>query len=101
VADVSEDATAYAHRRAPIMVNVAALCADADEAAARVPWVRGFAAALDQGTTGAYVGFLGNEGDDRVRAAYPGSTWERLRAVKASYDPGNLFRGNQNIPPAV
>ena len=41
VADVPEDATAYAHRRAPIMVNVAALCADADEAAARVPWVRG------------------------------------------------------------
>ena len=34
-----------------------------------------------------------------MRAAYPGATWERLTAVKAAYDPDNVFRLNQNIPP--
>jgi FAD/FMN-containing dehydrogenase len=101
LAQVPAEATAYAHRSAPIMVNVAALCADPDEAAARMPWVADFASALKQGNAGAYVGFLGDEGDARVRAAYPDATWERLRAVKATYDPTNLFRGNQNIPPAA
>jgi len=51
--------------------------------------------------TGAYVNFVAEEGPKRVRAAYPGATWDRLAAVKATYDPGNLFRRNQNIPPAV
>ena len=100
VAQVPAEATAYAHRSAPIMVNIAALCADPDEAAARMP-VADFASALMQGNAGAYVGFLGDEGDARVRAAYPDATWERLRAVKATYDPTNLFQGNQNVPPAV
>lgn len=47
------------------------------------------------------MGFLGDEGDERVRATYPGATWDRLRAVKAAYDPENLFRLNHNIPPAA
>ena len=55
---------------------------------------------LHQGDDGAYVNFLGDEGPDRVRAAYPGATWDRLAAVKATYDPENLFRLNQNVPPA-
>ena len=49
---------------------------------------------------GAYVNFLDDEGEKRIRAAYPGDTWARLAAVKGRYDPGNLFRLNQNIPPA-
>ena len=48
---------------------------------------------------GVYVNFLGDEGADRVREAYPGPTWDRLVEVKRRYDPGNLFRRNQNIPP--
>ena len=56
--------------------------------------------ALRQGDAGAYVNFLADEGEARVRAAYPGATWERLATVKARYDPANLFRLNQNIPPA-
>ena len=44
-----------------------------------------------------YVNFLGDEGAARVRAAYPGATWERLTAIKHRYDPDNLFRLNQNI----
>jgi FAD/FMN-containing dehydrogenase len=54
---------------------------------------------MQQGDYGAYVNFLGNEGADRVRAAYPSRTWERLTAIKKRYDPDNIFRLNQNIPP--
>ena len=100
VARVPADATAYAHRESRIMTNVVALCQDTEEAARRRPWVDSFASALRQSDAGAYVGFLGEEGQERVRAAYPGSTWERLAAIKATYDPGNLFKLNQNIPPA-
>jgi FAD/FMN-containing dehydrogenase len=101
VARVPNDATAYAHRDREIMVNVATLCQDIEEVAARRPWVDEFSSALrDGGNSEAYVGFLGDEGAERVRDAYPGSTWDRLKAIKATYDPANLFHGNQNIPPA-
>lgn len=66
----------------------------------REAWVSGFAAALRQDDAGAYVGFLGDEGEARTRAAYPGATWDRLAAVKATYDPDNVFRLNQNVAPA-
>ena len=97
---VPADATAYAHRQSPIMVNVAAVDESPDKAAAHRQWVTDLAAALDQGHTGAYVGFIGDEGQARVRDAYPESTWQRLAAIKGSYDPTNVFRLNQNIPPA-
>ena len=99
-ARVPVEATAYAHRKSRIMVNVAALYQSPVEAATHEEWVNRFAAALNQGDDGAYVNFLGAEGEERVRAAYPGSTWDRLAAIKAKYDPTNLFRLNQNIPPA-
>jgi FAD/FMN-containing dehydrogenase len=47
------------------------------------------------------AGFMVDEGQARVRQAYPGSTWDRLVAIKRRYDPTNLFRLNQNIPPAT
>ena len=99
-ARVPADATAYAHRSSPIMVNVAAFHdgTDADRAK-RQTWVDEFASALNQGDDGAYVNFLTDEGPDRVRAAYPGATWDRLVEIKRRYDPTNLFRLNQNIPP--
>jgi hypothetical protein len=56
------------------------------------PWITDFAAALRQGGGGAYVNFLGDEGEERIREAYPGSTWERLAPIKGRYDPTNLFR---------
>jgi hypothetical protein len=100
MARVPAEATAFAHRGRRIMVNVAALYGRPDEAAVHEPWVTGFAAALRQGEAGAYVNFLDDEGEARIREAYPGSTWDRLTAIKARYDPTNLFRLNQNIPPA-
>jgi FAD/FMN-containing dehydrogenase len=51
-------------------------------------------------TSGAYVGFLGDEGEARIREAYPATTLDRLTEIKRRYDPENLFRLNQNIPPA-
>jgi FAD/FMN-containing dehydrogenase len=98
---VPVEATAFAHRRSRIMANVAAVYERPDEAALHEAWVTNFAAALRQGDTGAYVGFLGNDGAARIREAYPGSTWDRLAAIKARYDPTNLFRLNQNIPPVI
>jgi len=100
MARVSADATAFAHRRSRIMVNIAAMYADSGEVAMHDQWADDFAKALRQGDDGAYVGFLGGEGEARVREAYPGSTWERLAAIKGRYDPSNLFRLNQNVPPS-
>jgi FAD/FMN-containing dehydrogenase len=99
MARVPTGATAFAHRHRRIMANVAALYEEPDQRPAQQDWVDGLARELRQGDVGAYVGFLGDEGEDRVRAAYPPSTWDRLAAIKARYDPTNLFRLNQNVPP--
>ncbi len=100
MARVPVDATAFAHRRSRIMVNCAALYERTEQEAVYAPWVTGFASALKQRDAGAYVNFLVDEGEARIRDAYPGKTWDRLRAIKRRYDPTNLFRLNQNIPPA-
>jgi hypothetical protein len=99
MARVPADATAFAHRASRIMVNVAAFYDGPEDRVVRETWVDAFAAALRQGDAGAYVNFLGDEGEGRVRAAYPGPTWDRLTEIKARWDPANLFRLNQNIPP--
>ena len=101
MARVPVEDTAFAHRSSRIMVNVAALYEDPDEAATHEAWVTGLAGALRQGDSGAYVNFLGDEGEARIREAYPEATWDRLREIKGRYDPTNLFRLNQNIPPAT
>jgi FAD/FMN-containing dehydrogenase len=100
-ARVPVDATAYAHRAARIMVNVAAFYDGDEDKARREAWVAEFSAAIHQGDAGAYVNFVGDEGEARVRAAYPGATWDRLAEIKRRYDPGNVFHRNQNIPPAA
>ncbi|WP_282945565.1 FAD-binding oxidoreductase [Cellulomonas endometrii] len=100
IARVPADATAYAHRASRVMGNVAAFVQDPGDRAQRAEWVAGTAALLDQGDAGAYVNFLGDDGPERVRDAYPGPTWDRLSAIKATYDPENLFRRNQNVVPA-
>jgi FAD/FMN-containing dehydrogenase len=101
IARVPADATAYAHRSSKVMVNIATFYEGDHDKAKRQEWVDDFVAAITQDDRGAYVNFLVDEGEDRIRAAYPGATWDRLAAVKATYDPSNLFRLNQNIPPAT
>jgi FAD/FMN-containing dehydrogenase len=100
MARVPNDATAFAHRDRRVMAVVAAICGRAEERPERARWVARFAASLRRGRPGAYVNFLGDEGPARVREAYPGATWDRLVAVKRRYDSTNLFRLNQNVPPA-
>ncbi len=101
MARVPADATAFAHRGSRIMANLAALYERPEDGAACEAWVTDFHAALRQGDVGAYVNFLGNEGPARVRDAYPAATWSRLTEIKRRYDPDNLFRLNQNIPPTA
>lgn len=94
-------ATAFAHRKRKIMVNVAAVYDNADEGPKHEAWVAGFADALRKAEDGVYVNFLAAEGQPRVREAYPGLTWDALAKIKLSYDPDNLFKLNQNILPAT
>ncbi len=101
MARVPADATAFAHRQSPIMVNLAAFYTSPEDRVIRESWLAEFKAAVNQGDSGAYVNFIGDEGAARVRDAYPGSTWDRLAAIKGRYDPTNLFRLNQNIPPVT
>ena len=99
-ARVPSEATAFAHRERRLMLNVAAVYASPEEDHVHRAWAEDAAAALRQGEDGVYVNFLGDEGAERVRAAYPGATWNRLAEVKRRYDPDNMFRLNQNVPPA-
>jgi FAD/FMN-containing dehydrogenase len=99
VARVRNDATAFAHRGRRIMANVATLYERPEEEAVHEAWVAGLHDVIRGDAPGAYVNFLTDEGEDRVREAYPADTWDRLAAIKARYDPGNLFHRNQNIPP--
>jgi hypothetical protein len=101
VSRVAPDATAYAHRSRPILVNVASFYTTPGERRAREQWVPELARLIQPNDDCGYIGFLADEGEARVRAAYPGATWDRLRQIKAKYDPRNLFRLNQNIAPAA
>jgi FAD/FMN-containing dehydrogenase len=100
MARVPADATAFAHRDSRIMLNVAAIYQAPEDLPRHEAWVNGLSDDLLQDDRGVYVGFLGDEGEERIRAAFPGPTWDRLREVKRTYDPDNVFRLNQNIPPA-
>ena len=100
MARVPAEATAFAHRAKPMLVNVAAFYEGDAEREVRRKWVREFAETLQPRDEGAYVGFLTDDGETRIRSAYPGVTWDRLTRVKSTYDPTNVFRLNQNISPA-
>jgi FAD/FMN-containing dehydrogenase len=100
LARVPNDATAFAHRDREVFVNLAAMYADAGEKDAHDAWVNDLASSLGRNRAGGYVGFLGEEDEATIRAAYPGKTWHRLRECKRRYDPDNLFHLNHNIPPA-
>ena len=70
---------------------------DADQ----IAWARGLSGSLKRFTNGGvYLNFIGEEGQDRVRAAF-GESYERLARIKAQYDPDNFFRLNQNIKPEL
>jgi len=93
------DATAFATRDCEFILNVVARTPDAAGYDTAVEWARATTDALGPDAA-TYVNFTGEAGEDRVRAAYPPDTYRRLVAVKDRYDPTNMFRLNQNIPPS-
>ena len=101
MARVAPDATAFAHRSSRILAIVVSFYEGASDLPARRAWVDELAAGLDQGVPGAYVNFVEQDGPEHARTAYPPATWTRLAAVKAQYDPANLFRRNHNVPPSA
>jgi FAD/FMN-containing dehydrogenase len=101
MARVPADATAFAHRAAPIMAIVITPFDDVTTEPVHRAWTEQLHEALGTHDAGVYSNFLEAEGDERIRAAYPGGTYERLAEIKRRYDPSNLFRLNQNIRPAL
>jgi FAD/FMN-containing dehydrogenase len=101
VARVGRDDTAFNHREAAYNFAVIARWQDPREADRHIAWARAAHEAMDRFTTGGvYVNYLGEEGQDRVRAAYGEAKYARLVALKDRYDPANFFRRNQNILPS-
>jgi FAD/FMN-containing dehydrogenase len=101
MARVAADATAFAHRGAPVMATIITPFEDAATEPEHRAWTESLHEALAANEAGVYSNFLEAEGEERVRAAYPGGIYERLADVKRRYDPSNLFRLNQNIRPAA
>jgi len=92
--------TAFALRgESSVICMVAAW--DDGEAHRHMAWTRAcWRALVPFGSPGVYINFLGNEGEERVRASY-GVNYERLVALKNRYDPTNFFALNQNIKPTI
>ena len=101
VARVGEHDTAFSHRQTPFDIDVFGIWTDPRESDRHLAWGRGFGAALQPFSRGAYINEMGSEGDERIRAAYNPQNYARLVALKNTYDPTNLFRMNQNIKPTV
>ncbi|MEV5960970.1 FAD-binding oxidoreductase [Kribbella sp. NPDC051952] len=95
---VPADATAFGTRDREFILNVVARSPEADGYDAAVQWARSSGASLGPDAA-SYVNFTGETNEDIVRASYPPATYERLVAVKNTYDPTNLFHLNQNIQP--
>ena len=99
VSRVPDDATAYPHRQAELMVVT--LTAGPEPAVkAAEPKLDAIWAQLGPHVAGAYASFLTSATEADVAAIYPAETFQRLAAVKRQYDPGNLFARNHNIPPS-
>jgi FAD/FMN-containing dehydrogenase len=95
---VADDATAFADRSMPFLLNAVTGWHDASAGDSHRDWARDVIGAADDASTGrAYVNFLGDE--DAGRSSYGDETYARLVALKNEYDPRNVFRLNQNIKP--
>jgi FAD/FMN-containing dehydrogenase len=99
IAKVGADTTAFGARDATYDCVMMPAWTDPAETDRHIAWADGLWQAIQPDSTGAvYVNYLGDEGEERVKAAY-GANYERLSKLKAKYDPDNLFCVNQNIKP--
>ena len=100
VHDVDEDETAWSYRDATWSMTIFGVDPDPANAETISDWAREYWEAVHRHSEdGAYVNFMMEEGEERIRAAY-GDNFERLRQVKDAYDPENVFHVNQNVEPA-
>jgi FAD/FMN-containing dehydrogenase len=96
---VAPDATAFPYRDAMFLTNIAGMWPDPAQNEDNIRWVRDYYEALaPHSEEGGYVNFMSGDDQDRIRATYRGN-YDRLVEIKRQYDPGNLFRVNQNIKP--
>jgi FAD/FMN-containing dehydrogenase len=101
IARMSEDATPLAKRSARWVSHPFAMWEDAADSERNIEWARAFRRDIARfANGGVYLNFIGDEGEERVRAAFGEDKYRRLAALKAEWDPTNRFRGNQNIRPA-
>ena len=96
---VDENDTAYNGRGAGHTINIGGVTTSSEGFDEERAWARGLWDALEPYHTSVYVNFLMTEGEERIRQAYGAEKYERLKGLKRRYDPNNLFRRNQNIPP--
>jgi FAD/FMN-containing dehydrogenase len=99
MARVPGDATAFGWRDRPALLWLITPDKDLARAAANETWTAAFRAELPADGPATYINFMGDEGADAVRDAYPASAYTRLRELKRRYDPDNVFRANHNIRP--
>jgi FAD/FMN-containing dehydrogenase len=100
VADVADAETAFGHRDALVQFVAVANWTDPAEDEARMAAARRYAGAVEPFASGVYVNDLTDEGQAGIRRAYGPDKLARLAALKARYDPGNVFHLNHNIRPA-
>jgi FAD/FMN-containing dehydrogenase len=97
---VPVDATAFAHRDKAFYIAADNAWEDEARPGRHVAWSDAFLRAVAPYSAGAYAGYLEDEGEDRIGAAYPPATYTRLAEIKNQYDPDNLFQQNANIRPS-
>ena len=98
---VAEEATAFSHRDARFIWDMPMAWPNPADNERYIEWTRQFYAAVEPFTRGAYVNFLGDEGQQRVIDAYGQAKYRRLAELKRKWDPNNLFRTNHNIEPSA
>ncbi len=99
VGRAADDDSAFTSRGAGHTFNLTSMTEGPEGFEEERQWTRDFWSALEPHHMGVYVNFLMEEGEERVREAYGPAKYDRLKALKRKYDPENVFRLNQNVPP--
>ena len=101
IARVDDDAMAFGQRQTAWNIHYLSMWADPADNEKNIAYTKDLAGSMKPWSTGrVYLNFLGDEGQDRVASGFGAEKYDRLRQIKAQWDPTNLFRHNQNIPPA-
>jgi hypothetical protein len=100
MARVPSGQTAFAHRDKAFYLTADNAWENDPDPDRHIAWTKDFWKAVAPYTDGAYAAYMEDEGEERLRSAYPPGTYEQLAELKWRYDPGNLFLLNPNIRPA-